>query len=215
MSDSYKPARRRRSMALPVVVAGGLSSLLLAFSFTPTFSALTAAITNSDNTAGTGTLVMTETSTDMGTTCTSGSSGSATCATINKFGGNTASSGYMALKPGGSVTSNITIKNSGTVDAATFTMVGGTRTMSTNGSVNGSATQAQLCGKFNLSITAGGTSIYSGTAAAFAGTTTTIGTGVTAGTTVPIVVKVTLDPSADATYQGLAISQPITWNFGA
>ncbi|MGC3992979.1 MAG: hypothetical protein QM779_02430 [Propionicimonas sp.] len=215
MSDSYKPARKRRGVALPVVIAGGLSSLLLAFSLTPTFSALTAAITNSANTAGTGTLVMTETSSDMGTTCTSGATGSATCSTINKFGGNTASSGYMALKPGGSVTSTVTIKNSGTVDASTFTMGGGTCTMSTNGTVNGSATQAQLCGKFNLVITAGGTSVYTGTAAAFAGTTTTIGSGVTAGSTVTIVVKITLDSSADATYQGLAITQPITWTFGA
>ena len=42
--NTVKPRRAKRSLAVPAIVAGGLSSLLLAFSLTPTFSALTASI---------------------------------------------------------------------------------------------------------------------------------------------------------------------------
>ena len=60
MAEAPQTPHRRARVAIPAVIAGGVSALLLAFSMTPTFAALTAAITNDANTAGTATLVMQE-----------------------------------------------------------------------------------------------------------------------------------------------------------
>jgi hypothetical protein len=208
--------RRRGSVAIPVIVAGGISSVLLAFSMTPTFSALAASIQNSANTAGTGTLVMEEQNADGTITCTSTdtsvSSNSATCASINKYGGS------MSMVPGAKVSTDITIKNTGTAPASSFTVVGGTCTQSDNGTVNGSA--SDLCSKLHVVIKSGTTTIVSDTAAAFAGTSTDIlaklsSTGVAAQASIPLNITVTLDSSAGNSYQGLKASQPITWSFGA
>ncbi|MDQ7994072.1 MAG: hypothetical protein REI45_15485 [Propionicimonas sp.] len=216
--NSGGDARRSRRVAIPALIAGGASALVLAFSMTPTFAALTAAIQNTVNTAGSGTLVMEET-TGSTITCTSTdgggvSSNSATCATINKYGGN------LAMAPGaaGAVTTTIQIRNAGTVAASAFTLTGGACTQSTNGTVNGTATD--LCTKYNIVVRSGPTTIYSGTAAGFASQNlnvlTLLGTSsVAAGSTVPFTFTVTLDSSVGNTYQGLKITQPMTWNFQA
>ena len=69
--------------------SGGTSVLALGMS--PTFSAFTASIQNSVNTAGTGALIMEETSGGVTCTSTDGTEGlsgnSAICATINNYGG--------------------------------------------------------------------------------------------------------------------------------
>ena len=207
--------RKRRRAALPALIAGGVSALLLAFSMTPTFSALTAQIVNSIDTAGTGALVMQET--DGTKTCTSTDGGSistnsATCSTINKYGGD------LAMAPGKTSTTNITITDTGTIDATNFTLVGGVCDQSANGTLNGTATD--LCSKYNIVIKSGSTTIYSGTAAALAGQTIDIlnklgTTKVAAGASVPFVITATLDSSVGNTYAGLKISQPLTWTFGA
>jgi hypothetical protein len=211
-----KPRRAKRSLALPVVIAGGVSSLLLAFSLTPTFSALTAAIQNTTNTAGTGTLVMQETnatgtvlcnSTDGGTVSTN----SATCATINKYGGD------LAMVPGGNVTTTVIIKNTGTVAASSFSLAPGTCAQSNNGSANGTATD--LCSKYTITIKSGTTVVYSGTAAAFTATQDvfqklSIST-LAANTSLTFTIDAKLDSAVGNTYQGLKISQPLTWTFGA
>jgi len=208
--------RRRGALALPVIIAGGISSLLLAFSMTPTFAALAASIQNSVNTAGTGTLVMEEKNSAGTVTCTSTDGGSvstnnATCATINKYGGS------MAMTPGSTVSTDITIKNTGTTAASSFTVTGGACTQSANGTVNGTATD--LCSKLNVVVKSGTTTIYSGTAAGFATSTDILAklatTNVAAGASIPINISVTLDSSAGNTYQGLKASQAITWAFGA
>ena len=76
---------RRQRIGLAVV--GGIMTLMVAFSLTPTFAGVVATITNSVNTASTGTLVMEEKNHDGTVTCTTTGTGSATCATINKYGG--------------------------------------------------------------------------------------------------------------------------------
>jgi len=115
MSDTTTQNRKRKA-SLPILIAGGVSSLVLALGMSPTFSAFTASIQNSVNTAGTGTLVMEEKNQAGTVTCLSTDGGSvstnsATCATINKY------SGDLAMVPGETVVTNITIKNVGTVDA--------------------------------------------------------------------------------------------------
>jgi uncharacterized repeat protein (TIGR01451 family) len=102
---------KKRKLSLPLVLAGGVSSLVLALGMSPTFSAFTAQIVNSTNTAGAGTLSMTETS--GGKTCTSAVG---TCTDINKYGGST------TMKPGDTATTTIIISNPGSVDAAQFTL---------------------------------------------------------------------------------------------
>ena len=209
-------ATSKRKLSVPVVVAGGVSAIVLALGMTPTFSAFSASIQNSTNTAGTGTLVMEE-KLGSSTTCLSTDGGSinsnsATCASINKYGGD------LGMAPNETATTTITIKNAGTVDASSFSFVPGACTQSTNGTVSGSATD--LCAQTTVTITANGKSVFTGTAAALgtSGTTDMLSklttTSVPAGTTVTVVFTVKVGAVGN-TYQGLKISQPMTWSFGA
>ncbi len=209
-------ATSKRKLSVPVVVAGGVSAIVLALGMTPTFSAFSASIQNSTNTAGTGTLVMEE-KLGSSTTCLSTDGGSinsnsATCASINKYGGN------LAMVPGQTVTTSITIRNAGTVDATSFSLTPGACAQSNNGTTNGSA--ADLCSRITVVVTSGSSTLYSGTAAAMntAAIDVLAKTGassVPAGGTVPITFAVKADAALGNTYQGLKISQPMTWAFGA
>jgi hypothetical protein len=209
---------KKRKASLPILIAGGVSSLVLALGMSPTFSAFTASIANSTNTAGTGTLVMEEKNQAGSVTCLSTDGGSistnsATCASINKYGGD------LAMVPGKTATTTITIKNTGTVDASSFSLAPGACTTTANGSVSGSATD--LCGKATVTITANGLPVYTGTATAL-GTGGTINMLTKLGTpSIPmnnvttLVFTVKLDATLDNTYQGKLMSQPMTWTFGA
>lgn len=208
---------KKRKLALPVVIAGGVSSLVLALGMTPTFSAFSASIQNTANTAGTGTLIMEEKNSAGTVTCLSTSGGSintnaATCATINKYGGD------LAMVPNETATTTITIKNTGTVDASSFSFTPGACTQSANGTVNGSATD--LCAQTTVTITANGLPVYTGTALALgtSGTTNMLtklsAASIPAGTTTTVVFTVKVGAVGN-TYQGLQISQPMTWAYGA
>ncbi len=217
MSDTTTTNRKRKA-SLPILIAGGVSSLVLALGMSPTFSAFTASIQNSVNTAGTGTLVMEEKNQAGTVTCLSTDGGSvstnsATCATINKY------SGDLAMVPGETVVTNITIKNVGTVDATSFSLVAGACSQATNGTVNGTATD--LCTQTTVVVTSGAKTIYSGTAAAMNAASinmlTQLGVAsVPAGTSIPITFSVKAGTTAlGNTYQGLKIAQSMTWAFGA
>ena len=207
---------KKRKLSLPLIIAGGVSSLVLALGMSPTFSAFTASIQNTLNTAGSGALTMQET--DGTYTCNSTDGGSvstnlATCATINKYGGS------MIMVPGVPVITNISIKNTGTVAATTFSLTPGACTQSNNGTANGSA--SDLCGKMNILIKSGSTQIFSGTASSLTSggvidlNSKLAQASVLSNAVVPITFTVTLDTTAANTYQGLKVSQPITWAFGA
>ncbi|RAX44185.1 hypothetical protein DQ354_16555 [Arthrobacter sp. AQ5-06] len=217
MSDSAA-APKRRHFAPIVLLAGLVGTVLLSLSLTGTLSGFVASITNSSNTAASGSLVMQEQSTGgVPATCLSTDGGSvstnsATCSTINKFGGST------VMVPGGpAVTTAITIKNAGSVAARTFTLTPGTScTQSLNGAQNGTATD--LCAKLNVVITSGATTVFTGTAASLAGAPAaaiTMPAAPAAGVSVPFTIAVTLDTSAGNTYQGLAASLPLTWTFAS
>jgi hypothetical protein len=207
---------KKRKLSLPLIVAGGVSSLVLALGMSPTFSAFSASIQNTVNTAGSGALIMQESdgtatcnSTDLGSVSTN----SAVCATINKYGGN------VAMVPGQAVVTNITIKNTGSVAATSFSLTPGACGQSNNGLANGTA--LDLCTKMNVVIKSGTTPVFTGTAATLAsGGVIDINlklaqASVAAGGSVPLTFTVTLDTSAGNTYQGLKVSQPMTWAFGA
>jgi hypothetical protein len=212
-TSSAAPERRRRRF-VPLVWGSSLVAMaLLALGVGSTLSGFSASITNSKNTAGSGTLVMEEDGPGS-TVCLSSAAGtvtatnSGTCSTINKFGGNT------AMVPGTPVTTSITIKNNGTSPANTFTLTPGACTQSANGAVNGTATD--FCSKLDVTITSGSTTIFTGTAASLAaGGVINLPAPVAAGASVPFTFTVTLDPSADNSYQGLAASEPLTWQFAS
>ena len=207
-----------RTTSWPVMLTGGLSSLVLALGMTPTFASFTASIGNSINAAGMGTLVMQETNAAGTITCLSTDGGGisvnlATCSTINKYGGE------LGMSAGSSVVTVANIKNVGTVDATTFALTPGLCTQSANGAVTGTATD--LCSKITVTITSGAATIFSGTAAALgAGGTIdvlakTATAKLTAGAQKSFTITATVDPAMGNIYQGLKVSQPMTWAFSA
>jgi hypothetical protein len=205
------PAPRTRFV--PFVLAAGVAgAALLAGSATGTLSGFVASITNNADSAATGTLVMQEQNAGATVTCTSTdattvSTNSATCSTINKFGGSS------AMVPGAAVATTVSVKNTGTVAASTFTLAPGTCTQSNNGTVNGSATD--LCTKMQLVIASGATTLYSGTLAGFV-TNGSLSLGAqAAGASSNFTFTVTLPSTAGNTYQGLAAALPLTWTFNS
>lgn len=216
-SDSITPARKSRlRRSLPIVIAGAVGSVALALSMSPTLAAFTASITNSTDTAGLGSLSMQEANQAGTVLCNSTDGGSistntATCATINKYGGN------LAMVPGQTVSTQITIKNTGTVAASAFNLSPAACAQSNNGPVNGTATD--LCSKVTLVVTSGSSTIYSGTLAAFNAPVDilakTAASSVPAGTTVPFTFAVTVPAATGNTYSGLQLSQPLTWTFSS
>jgi hypothetical protein len=217
MSETRSGARRTRVRLAPLAVATGIAgSLLLSLSLTGTLSGFVASINNNNNTAATGALVMQEQNSTATVTCLSTDGGSvstntSTCSTINKFGGST------TMVPGVPVVTDITIKNVGTVAAATFTLTpGATCTQSNNGALNGTATD--LCAKMNVVITSGASTVFTGTLASLAGAAPaafTMPAAPAAGATIPFKFTVTLAAASGNTYQGLAASLPLTWAFAS
>jgi hypothetical protein len=201
---------KKRKASLPLIIAGGVSSLVLALGMSPTFSAFTASIQNSVNTAGAGTLTMHEaTTTGPVATCDSGM-GAATCSTINKFGGN------LNMFPGQIVTTGITITNTGSVPATSFSLAPSTTCTASDvpaATVHGTGNPCTL---MTVVITSGVTPVYSGTLAGLAsGGTINLAAPVAAGTVVPFTFVVTLPSSADNTMQGRQAAMTLTWAFGA
>lgn len=215
MTASTPPAGRSgRALLLTAGVAG---SLALALSITDTLSAFTAAITNSDNRVATGTYFMEERNSDGSVVCSSASvaSGTATCSTINKYGGGTGAS-VATLLPGQSSSTTVRIKNAGSVTPTTFTLDAAGCTQS--GSAPGPTTAADLCSQVTVAVHQGtdtsGPQVFSGTLAAFDAASARSLTPPAAGAEQAYTFVVTLDPSVDNTYQNLTAAQAMTWSFG-
>jgi hypothetical protein len=207
---------KKRKLSLPLIVAGGVSSLVLALGMSPTFSAFTAQITNSVNNATAGTLILTETGGSVicnsndttPSTNTLGTTNASTCA-IDKFGPNT------PLAPGQSLTTTVTMKNSGTVTPTSFSLTPQACSQ-VLGTPNGGASTA--CNKFNIKVYLGstaGTTPLNGvgqqTASTFA--TALNLTPLAPGATQDYTFVIQLDSSADNSYQGITINQPLVWKF--
>ncbi|GAA4265670.1 hypothetical protein [Frondihabitans peucedani] len=214
MSSNHVATKAKRLRFAPLAIATGvLGAVLLSVSMSGTLSGFVASITNSTNTAASGALTMQEQNAGAAVTCSSTDGGTvstntATCATINKFGGST------TMIPGQTVSTPITIKNTGTVAASTFTLTpGASCTQSNNGALNGSATD--LCSKMTviLTNTTAGTTVYSGTLANLAAGGAIALPAAAAGATTGFTFAVTLPSTAGNTYQGLAASLPLTWTF--
>lgn len=207
-----KNVKRRGVGALLVgLAASGLTAAALT---TGALGAFTASILNDTNTLGSGVLIMREQLSDGSIVCESTDGGtinsnSATCSTINKYGG------VLEMSPTGDpVSTSVIIENIGTATAQTFTLTAGACTQSNNGTYNGTATD--FCSMVNVRILEDGVSIYDGTAAALAGTTlTSLAHPVPPNMPFTYTFEVSIDETADNTYQGLQASQPLTWTFTA
>ncbi len=203
-----------------LVVTGAIASLLIGFTLTPTFAAIVASIQNSTNTASTGTLTMKETSGTYTCNSTDGSgstTNTATCASINKYGGTA-----NALVPGAApVTTDITIQNTGSLAATSFGLTPGACVQSPVSGASFSGSASDLCDKINVTIKSGSVTIFTGTAGSLATggqvnlLTALSKTSIAPNESVPLSISVSLDSSAGATYQALQISQPLTWTFSA
>lgn len=219
---SRLPVRSVRRRFAPVALLAAVgATAALALSTTGTLSAFTAQITNGANAVSNGTLVMSETgqkADGTSTTCTSTDSttvaiNSATCTTINKFG-------YVTnLVPGGTSLASVSISNTGTANAATFTLTPGV--CSQSGNVTGSA--IDLCSKMTVKVdkVVGGTTtnvIPAGTTLAGANTGGALSLGAVAANGAQVYtfnVAVTLPAGLGNTYQGLTATQPLVWLFTA
>jgi len=207
---------KKRSMSL--VFSAGVSSLVLALGMTPTFGAFTASISGDVNNAGTGTIVMQETDSSGTITCLSTDGGgvwlnAASCSTMNRYGGD------LGMRPGDSAVVVTYIRNIGTITASSFSLTPGVCVQSATGTLSGSATD--FCSKIAVSITSGSTTIVNGTAATLGSVgaidvLSRLGLArVQPGLQITFTVTTTMDPTVDNSYQGLRVSQPVTWTFSA
>lgn len=225
MSETTYTRRSRRFA--PLVIASGIAAtLVLGFVTSGALSGFTASINNTANNIGSGTLLMTET--QGATTCLSSAAGTVTtanagtCATINKFGGNT------TIVPGTSYTSTVTIQNTGTAPANTFTLTPAGCATTANGAVNGTDS-AGFCGKMDITIYDSSSAkcvapaavgacpaIASTTTLASLGTTPiTLTTPLAAGASRSYTFTLQLDSSATNADQGLLATEALLWSFAS
>jgi len=149
-------------------------------------------------------------------TCRSsdGASNSATCSTINKYGGTSS-----PLVPGGSQATDVTFTNLGAADASSFVLTPGTCASSPS---TGTPTPNNLCTTdLTVAISCSGGSTYAaGSAwtdlvrgAGPAGTipTLTHAAGLAAGASATCRFTVALPSGASVLDQGVTVSQPLTW----
>ncbi|MFD1722318.1 hypothetical protein [Amnibacterium endophyticum] len=215
------PRLHRKRFAPLAIAASLVASTTLGLSATGTLSAFTASITNSNNTAATGSLIMQETDSAGTTSClsTSGTGNAYTsCSTINKYGGTT-----NQLTPGGAPNvTTVRLYNTGTTAVNGFTLAPGTCTKSGSGT-------GDLCGQLQLTLTCapvtGGTAgtavtLYNAVALNALGASKDIKAA--SATCVPptsstdyvrFTFSVQLSSSADNTVQAQSVSQPLVWTY--
>lgn len=220
--DERKENYYFKKQRVGLVLVGGFMSLFMGLSMTPAIAGLIAQIQNSVNTARTASLVMKETGPGASgeESCESklGAGNSHTCGTINKYGGT--NEPLIPGKPAKETT--IKISNTGDIPANTFTVKGEACSASAFAGASHSGTGTNtLCEKVKVVLKSGATTIFEGTAKQFQDAQTInllekLGKQtINPNEEIPLTFAVSLDNSADATHQGLQISQPITWQFGA
>ena len=207
-----------KRVSLPLVITGCVSSLVLLLGMSPTMGAFTASITGAANSAGAGTIVMHELDGKGTIVCMSTDGGgvdlnAATCSGTNNYGGG------QGMRPGETAVVAGAIQNAGSVGAASFSLTPGSCVQSAIGVSFGSATD--FCSRILVSITSGSSTIFSGTAASLSGAGTIdvlarLGLArFQPGQLLAFTVTTKVDPTVDNTYEGLTVSQPLTWTFGA
>ncbi len=210
MSRSLTSRPRLTGAAVATGLAG---SLALALSLGASVSAFTATITNSVNTSASAALAVSETS--GAATCNSYDT-TATCSTINKYGGV-----GSPLAPGQSRTTTVTFNNTGSVAVGSATLAPGACVATTTGATGSTTpttpntTAGNLCSVLQVAVYKGATDTgiasFTGSLSAFAATQTLDPIAVAAGQAYTF--KVTLPSAATTAIQGQQVSQPLTWTF--
>lgn len=226
--DRDSEVGRRKSTAW-LWIGGALAALVLVLGVSGTLSSWTEAIlTNDDNTAdAAAAVVLEETGPDgLGGTATCTTSGTATntatCSSVNKYGdaGVTAAGG-TALQPGDTVSTTVTLTNTGPGDASTFTL-----TPSACGSTYNTGAQQNdppaagddLCTQLEASVTCVDDAATPATVLTVAATklsvlsgAQTITGGLTSGSAVTCTFTVSLPATTPANYSGQTVEQDLTW----
>ena len=195
------------------IIAGILGTLAIALSLGASLSAYTATILNNNNTAASGTLAITET---RGAATCNSYDATATCSTINKYGGTA-----TPLVPGGSQTVTVNFANTGTVAVGSSNLTPAACVASTvpgpgaTTPTTPNTSAGNLCSVVNIAVykasTATGTALYNGPASGF---TAVVNTGtLAAGANQDYTFVVSLPAGATTAVQGQSISQNLTWNF--
>jgi hypothetical protein len=213
MSNHAAPRPFRFTLA--AIAAGVAGTVAVALSVSGSLSGFVATITNSTNTAAVAALAVAETS--GANTCNSYDA-TATCSTINKYGGTT-----TPLVPGGSQTVTVTFTNTGNVAVASGALTPGACVATSTGAVGGTTPTTpntdpgNLCSVLTIKVyaaaTATGTPIYTGTAAGF---TAAVALGALAkAANQPYTFVTSLPAAATTAVQGQQVSQPLVWTFNA
>ena len=214
--------------AATLAAAGGVAAVFLTLGVNGTLASWTQAIIgNSTNTVASAAAVILQETGPGPVTCTSSSSSSnsATCSTINKYGGTA-----TPLTPNTSQTVTVTFTNTGAANAHTsFVLAPGTcastYTVTATGETAGAASTPNLCtnGDLTVAVSCSDGSTYSSgsawtdlvyTAAAPPTTTkshTPTGSDLNAGSSWTCQFTVTLSSSASVLDQNITVSQPLTW----
>jgi hypothetical protein len=200
-----------------VWLSGVAAATLLTLGVNGTLSSWTSAIiTNTTNTAAAANSVILQetgpaptsavcTSTDGAQTTVN----SATCSSINKYGGTS-----TPLSPGGSQSVAVTMKNTGS-EAGALTLVANTCT--STGALSGAP---DLCGELQVKVSctspattypATGTAALATFASATATTPFSVATTLAANSSTICTFTVSLPTNAPPTYAGQTISQPLVW----
>lgn len=219
-------ADRRRLRPGPrglVLGACALAAVLLGLSVNGTLADWTSAVlSNSTNTVASNTAVILQEVGPDGTvahasqTCRSsdGAANSATCTTINKYGGTTA-----PLSPGSSQVTDVVFTNLGAADASSFVLTPGTCTSTP---ATGTPTPNNLCTTdLTVAISCSNGSTYAaGSAwtdlvhpagAAASIPTLTHAAGLASGASATCRFTVALPANASVLDQGLTVSHPLSW----
>ncbi|MBN9618439.1 MAG: hypothetical protein J0H43_01700, partial [Actinobacteria bacterium] len=220
------PRPRRRRTAPLVWAAGAVAAAVLVLGVTGTLSSWTSAIlTNGSNQVGSGaSVILSETgpgSTGTATTCTTAGTvdNTASCTQINKYG----DAGVLdtTMSPGGSISTTVSLTNTGSGAATTFTMAPGACTSVYNtGSNSGSAPAAgdDLCSQMQVAVTCTGATltVAATTLDAFATNSPyTLTGGLASGAAASCTFTVSLPSTTPANYSGQTVTQPIVWTLSA
>lgn len=213
-----RPPRRR---AFPLIWLGSIgAAVLLVLGVSGSLAGWTAAITNSEDNAGTTQApILLETgpdSTGTDVTCQADAStaGTFTCATINKYGDGGLAN--LAMKPGDSKTTVVTLKNTSTSAASVFNLGFGSCTAGTQGAESGSGNLCTDVSVFTVAVSCvdeapADVLTIAATAPGSLTATNALTGGLAAGATVTCTFTTALDSAAPISDAGLTASQPMTW----
>ena len=226
MNTTTPDAHRKRRRFAPLVwISGGLAAFLMVLGVSGTLSGWSTAIINNDsNSAGTtSSIVLEETGPDSGGdpfTCTTSGTATneSTCSQINKYGDDGALD--TTLVPGDSINTTVSLTNTGSGDASTFTMVPGACASEYNTGTNLGDTPAvgdDLCSQLQVAVTCTGDSslaIPATSLAAFAASHS-LASPLASGETTTCLFTVSLSLATPSNYSGQTVTQPIVWTLGA